>query len=314
MKIIGGYFGLELGNNHREYYPDLLKFNSARNAIVYVSLKKNYKKLYIPHYICHAVIDSLRKADIELSFYSIDFNLEMECIPQVKENEAILYINYFGLKDGYINLLIKENKTLMIDNAQGFFSKPYPNIDTVYSPRKFFGVPDGGYLSTSIGIDNNIKKDQSYSRFTHLIKRLDIGAEKGYNDFKENDKSLDNEPIKKMSNLTNKLLNNIDYKQIKVIRNTNYIFLHQHLKHLNELRIDINLSLSPLVYPLLSHDVNLREKLIANKVFTATYWPDVLKRCKTDSIEHYFTKNILPLPIDQRYSIEDMKRIISIIL
>ena len=26
------------------------------------------------------------------------------------------------------------------------FEKPLKNIDTIYSPRKFFGVSDGGYL------------------------------------------------------------------------------------------------------------------------------------------------------------------------
>ena len=55
------------------------------------------------------------------------------------------------------------------------------------------------------------------------------------------------------------------------------------------------------------------EKLINNKIYVATYWPNVLEQCNQGDIEFKFANNLLPLPIDQRYSIDDMNKIISII-
>ena len=70
----------------------------------------------------------------------------------------------------------------------------------------------------------------------------------------------------------------------------------------------------PLVYPLLiENGSELRNKLISNKIFCARYWPNVLNNCKDQSLEYHLAKNIVSLPIDQRYGEGDMSRIISII-
>ena len=61
-------------------------------------------------------------------------------------------------------------------------------------------------------------------------------------------------------------------------------------------------------------DENLRKKLISHKIFTPIYWPNVLDWSKKDSLEYKITKEIVCLPIDQRYNKEDMKKILKIIL
>ncbi len=65
---------------------------------------------------------------------------------------------------------------------------------------------------------------------SHLLKRIDLSAEQGYTDFSENDKSLENQPIKRMSNLTERILSGIDYQSIKKQRKENFLFLHETLK------------------------------------------------------------------------------------
>jgi len=57
----------------------------------------------------------------------------------------------------------------------------------------------------------------------------------------------------------------------------------------------------------------LRNILKQNKIYVATYWNDVFDRRESNKIEKNFVKNIIPLPIDQRYSLKDMKRITRII-
>jgi hypothetical protein len=68
-----------------------------------------------------------------------------------------------------------------------------------------------------------------------------------------------------------------------------------------------------MVYPYLSQELSLREKLISNRIFIPRYWSDVEQRCRRNDIEVYLANHILPLPIDQRYGIEDMMHILSII-
>ena len=66
-----------------------------------------------------------------------------------------------------------------------------------------------------------------------------------------------------------------------------------------------------MVYPYYTSDNTLKAKLISSKIFVATYWPNVFEWCKSDSLEYNFGEQIIAIPIDQRYGIEDMNRIIK---
>ena len=53
------------------------------------------------------------------------------------------------------------------------------------------------------------------------------------------------------------------------------------------------------------------KKLIENKIYTATYWPNVKECCDTDSLEYRMTYEVVYLPIDQRYGTEEMDFILK---
>lgn len=59
--------------------------------------------------------------------------------------------------------------------------------------------------------------------------------------------------------------------------------------------------------------LQLRQRLIANRIYVATYWPNLAK-LNYDTLEECLAKKIIALPIDQRYNKEDMKRIIESII
>ena len=69
----------------------------------------------------------------------------------------------------------------------------------------------------------------------------------------------------------------------------------------------------PMAYPYWTNDDSLRKKLIDNRTYVATYWPNVLEWCGENDIEYKLTKYMLPLPCDQRYGNEDVERIFKII-
>jgi len=312
MKEIGGYFELEL-QGREEFHQKALKLNSGRNCFKYILKTQKITKVYIPNYICDSIIEPLEEFNIKYDFYNIDERFEVIGEIEVKENEKFLYVNYYALKTKYINQLSDQyNTKLVIDNTQAFFNLPIENIDTIYSPRKFFGVSDGGYLYINKISDKMYEKDISDS-YSQLLGRIELGASKCYEEYQQSECSLVNSPIKSMSNLTAKILNSIDYENVERIRIKNFNFLHKKLKKFNKLKIDLSDIKVPFTYPYMVDDIELRENLIKNKVYVAKYWNEVLDR---ESVNHYekdFVDQIIPLPIDQRYNLEDMKRIVEVI-
>lgn len=57
-----------------------------------------------------------------------------------------------------------------------------------------------------------------------------------------------------------------------------------------------------MVYPYYTEKENIRQKLIENKIYIATYWPNTSEWCSENQIEKKLAKMIIPLPIDQRFA------------
>jgi hypothetical protein len=313
MKAIGGYFELEL-NIGKEYHDQAIRLNTGKNAFEYILRSHNYSKVILPYYICDTMLEPLLKTGISYEFYSIDESLYPKLeFSKWKNHDVLLYVNYFGLCDKHVKRIAKESINLIIDNSQSFFSLPIKGISTLYSPRKFFGVPDGAYLYTGKRIKSGLPRDISANRMSHLIQRIENGAESGYNLFKINDDSLKNQPIKQMSALTQRLLQNIDYEKVKITRRENFLFLHSQLKGWNTFKFDQSAMDVPMVYPFQTDNRSLRDYLVKNRVYVAQYWPNVLEWTNDGMLENKLTNEIVPLPVDQRYTLEDMGIIVSMI-
>jgi hypothetical protein len=313
MNPIGGYFELELRKG-KEFHNNAIRLNTGRNALELILKVKKYKKVFIPYYTCDVILEPFKKLGIEYEFYSINATFEpLFDYNTVKNNEGFLYINYFGLKGSFISKLIGKCKNLIIDNSQAFFTFPILGIPTFYSCRKFFGVADGAYLYLDDVNTSDMKIDVSLDRVDHLLRRIETGAESGFNDFKNNEYNLIGQPILLMSNLTKSLLNSIDYEAIKKIRRENYFFLNDHLSGLNKLDLSFSEECVPMIYPFLSDIIDLKHKLIENKIFVATYWPNVIRWTNKNSIEYRFASAIIHLPVDQRYSKYEMNLLVKVL-
>ena len=235
MDAIGGYFSLELPQRE-EYHKDTIRLNTGRNCLEYILLVRGYKKVYVPYYTCEAVMEPINKLGIPYEFYLIDVHFEIQDRFTLKEGEALLYTNYFGLKQRYVEQLAGTiGSRLIIDNTQAFYAHPIPGIDTFYTGRKFFGVPDGAYLYCDKEFDEEIEQDYSYDRVAHLVKRIDLSAEDGFKDFRRVDDGLDNQPIRKMSKLTQRMMQGIDYESAAQRRRANFQMLHDALGKENKI-------------------------------------------------------------------------------
>ena len=313
MREIGGYFELDMYQLPM-LHENALKFNCGRNCLAYLIEKRNIKKILLPYYICDSVTDICKKYKLDIAYYHIDSNF----IPKDIEfdDESYLYIvNYFGqLTYKQKKELKHKYKKIIIDNTQAYFDKPLKNCDNLYSSRKYFGVPDGALLYTNvIGNYNNLENEVVFDRMGHILGRYEKNASDFYKLFVENDEKFCNSSIKKMSKITENLLHAIDYKTVKCIRNRNYEYLYSKLKEINKLKLK-KIS-GAYCYPLYIENADaMRNKMIKNKIYVPTLWPNVINDLGEETLEYKFAKNILPLPCDQRYTIEDMQKIIKIII
>lgn len=309
MREIGGYFELEL-DKKKEYHPKALKLNSGRNALYYILKVLEPTKIFIPYYVCDSVLEPIHKLKIELEFYHINKSFEPEIPSNFNQNDFFLYINYFGINDSIVKSLATNINYLITDNSQAFYCQPY-RYPTFYSARKFFGVVDGGYLYIQKFLEEELEQAISYKNYFHILKRWELGADAGYEDYLKVEEFFSHEPIKRMSNLTQRILSSINYKKVKLTRERNFIFLHKNLKDLNELHINLENLNGPMKYPFLINNRKLKQFLIENKIYISTYWQEVIERVEESSFEYYLTENLIPIPIDQRYNISDMKLIIE---
>jgi hypothetical protein len=314
MKEIGGYFELELARS-APFHKEAIALCTSRNCLQYILDAKAYTRVLIPRYTCEGVLEPLHNLNLEFEFYPVDRNLEPLFNRDLRKGEVFLYINYFGIKGDTVLRLSNTPNDIIIDNSQAFFSKPIEGIDTFYSARKFFGVSDGAYLYTDKKLKKHFRQDISFDRMLHLLKRIDISANYGYESFKQNEHALSISEIRKMSVLTGKILSSVNYKGIQKIREENFLYVHEKLKDYNELHIDINAVTGPMTYPFLrAGNRELREEMHRQKIYAPTYWPNVFNWCQSSDNEYYLAENIIPIPIDQRITHRDLNKILELIL
>lgn len=309
-KEIGGYLELECASNP-QYHKNAVLLNSGRNALRYIIKALGIKKLHTPYYTCPVIWESIQEENCEIIPYDIDNNFMPT--KDFNSNDFILYNNFFGICGKNVTELEKKYPNLIIDNAQSFYS-PKKGTGCIYSPRKFFGLPDGGLALCDAKYNDTLQDFVSYNICSHLLKRYDLGSTAGYKDFQENDAFLKNQPVCNMSKLTRALMGNIEYERIKEKRLQNFTFLHSELKDKNKINISLDATDVPMVYPFYTEDKTLRNYLIENKIFVARYWPiQEGCDCMTSKNAQTMADCIIPIPTDQRYNIQDMKRILEVL-
>ena len=303
MKEIGGYIELDTYTG-KMLHDEGIKLNCGRNALAYIIKAKNIKKLWMPKFMCDSCDIVLSDNQVDVDYYSIGLDFK----PVIKEWDGWLYVvNFYGqLSNEYLSSL---GKNLIVDNAQAYFQKPIPGVDTLYTCRKFFGVADGAILYT----DKIIKveeQDESFGRMHFLLGRYERSASEFYAEYVENNHFFKNEPTKRMSKLTENLLHGIDYEMVRKIRTQNFAYLNEKLHSLNKLNLVV--PDGAFMYPLyIDNGEEVRKKLQAKKIFIPTLWPAVFNLCNEDDVEYDMAKNILPIPVDQRYGIENMEYIVQ---
>lgn len=314
MIEIGGYFELQ-NFRGREYHEKALRFNAARYGIAYEANVKHLRTVYIPAYLCNSVADTLRASGIRVDTYPISREWMPIFDKSLQDDEALLIANYFGqIENDMIADFRDRFHNIIVDNIQSFFQRPVDGVTTVYSCRKYFGVPDGAYLYTSAdeAVYSLLDQDLSAARLGFLAGRFEEGAQKYYIDSRKNEDIIDQAGPRKMSAITENLLRAVDYDWCIAKRVENVSFLERRLDQYNQIRVKNHAGL--FMYPLLqfSHK-DLRNELISRKIFVPKLWPELSIPVSKYSTEWRTAEEIVWLPIDQRYTLSDMEYMTDII-
>ena len=316
--MMGGFFGLELPEYGNFPYPEgkcCVWLSSGRAA--FECLLRHHprpERIWIPRFICDTVLLAAARLHIPVSRYSCTPQLE-PLLPDTGQNDLVLLVNYFGLTGNAVEQAAAQLPgRCIVDATTALYCPPLPSIPTFYSPRKFCGVADGGVAHAPFPLEK-LPHDTAVSSDTslHLLERLEFGAEEALAASEQAEEALTAPPYR-MSHLTRHLLRSIDFAAAAARRLQNYTTLHQALGCLNRLQLPDFPAHAPMCYPLVSGIPGLRDSLIDAGIALPLFWPEVIDATHAEETENQLARQLLPLPLDQRYTSEDMQRLISLIL
>lgn len=319
---------------------DIVYLSNGRTAIKFILShiikKKRIRTCWLPSYLCETIIQPFKELNLEYKFFNIKENLQLDIdylSKRIKKNDLILALYYFGFppNENVVNFLNKSkdsNVIILEDLTHSFLSKNiYLNKIgnySIISLRKWFGIPDGGIaISNDDLFDKDIIIKKPFDEFVNLrlqysvlknfyIKKI-IDKNKSFRKLHNKAEELVNSVIDLniMSNLSKAILDTIDFNTIIYKRRNNYKYLLSCIHNLDKIKI---------LYPILSDDVcplgfpvlfekrdSLRKYLINNNIYCPVHWHLSEDIPKNFSYSYSLSKNILTIPCDQRYSIEDME-------
>ncbi len=315
---IGSFIELQFEKG-KEYWngDNVLRLNTGRAAIWHAFKLTECKQLFLPVYQCHSVENFLNSKGVKIKYYNIkeDFSPDLKELPS---DSAILLVNYFGI---FSNKEMKSRannfQNVIIDNCPAFFATPIENCINIYSARKFFGVPDGSYI-IGAQVSGNVNYNQDYSSDSSnfLLKRIEYGCEGDvYREREKNEVRLDNSDALRMSKLTHTILDGVDYEYAKTKRRENFKYAQKLFDSINLLNVNkfFDEECVPMVYPLMTDDSSLLEKLLKNKHFQGNWWRYILELPNANNFERQLSKYMTPITIEQRYGEKELDYISNII-
>lgn len=343
---IGSEFWIEEGPvTNRDNIPEwLLKFrdlsltSSGRGAISLMleQISPRSKTVLLPSYICESIILPFIERGYKCYFYDINLDLSpnIDSVNKYEDVGVFLHMGYFGFQTN-VNLeeLIKnfkESGTIVVEDVtHTLFSdfKNYKGNDFyIGSIRKWLAIPSGGFLASQ---KRSLPKPKNqHSKLTKL--RLEALTKKGKYMKNQDDKlkkdflyifneaedvlDKDVKPYK-IDDVSLEFINNLNIEELIYKRRKNFQALANGLKSIDYIKSvfgNLEKGVCPLFYPIyIKNNRNkIRNDLTKNKIYCPIHWP-ISKLMEGKSSEIY--NSILSIPCDQRYEINDMRRIISIL-
>lgn len=323
---------------------DYAWLSTGRSAIQFVinSIEErnpNIKKVAVlPSFTCDTVFEPFLKSGYEVYYYPVENNLSTTSdaiLETVFEHDAsiVLFHRYLGFDtlDGQVDrmceVLRELGKYTIEDCTQCLYSGIFraDSDFTVGSIRKWTGTPDGGFAVCREGVFNEKPQRQdkdleeakiraSYAKYRYLFEHKGDKGEmlamyRSAEDILDNQKEIYN-----ISEISAKVQANLNVNELKSKRRANFELLSKELKQYVKPVLTLKDREVPLYFPVLVNDRGaLQKHLVTNAIYAPVVWPkDDKQPAQCDGAENAY-EHLLCIPIDQRYGLDDMKRIVEVI-
>ena len=312
---IGGFMGLELGQGGHFPYAEsehCAWVSSGRAALECLLRSRPLPaRLWVPRFTCDTVLQPLRRLGVPVARYELTAEWQPILPAPLGDEEMILLTNYFGLTgDAVARAAAEYPDRCIVDATTALYAEPR-GLPTFYSLRKFAGVPDGGVAWAPFEIRLPEEVDRSAARAHYLLERLESGAEAALPASEQAEAEL-SAPPRRMSPLTRALVQSIDWQHIARRRLLNYATLQAHLGALNRWELPPTAPSAPFCYPLVSGIPGLRDELIDAGLALPFFWPEVIRDTSPTSPANTLSRQLLPIPLDQRYDAAEILRLFGV--
>ena len=288
------------------------------------SILKNYnaKQILLPVVICDEIIPVIKKFSIEIVFYNLTDNLEIDFdkLEAKLENKKsiLLAVNFFGLNNNWKKINDLKNVYDLVtieDSAHCHVSENEYADFSFFSLRKIYPLLSGSMLKI-----NNSKYNRPFTYKTSLPKieevsyflRNYIRSKATYSKIKNKNTAIFNSKDIFIDCFSKYLIKGVlkDDKKYQEIRLNNYNYWLNYLpeKELTPIFKNINdRDFYPYVYPCIASSRDYSEKWIRwgiDKNITVMSWPKFPSIINEDMLT-YAHKNILCFPVNQQVSVAD---------
>lgn len=310
---IGGY--IQLGSYRGSpIHQGAESLDCGRNCVAYLAELRSIKALWLPDWLCISVNGVCEREGIAAYTYAIGEDMLPLYDFKVGTDEWLYLVDYYGqlrAKD-VDEALHRSEGRLIIDETHGLYRHAWEGADTLWTCRKWLGVPDGAYVVTKDGLrlSRELPRAESRGRMSHILGRTERPSSEFLDAHREADASFVLEPVSRMSVIAESLLAATDHEAVKIKRSENWAVLQAGLGDMNLLAL--RTPEVPFMYPMLvQSSEGLRAKLAQRGVFVPILWPNVLADERSGPTAKRYARDVLPLPIDQRYGTDDMEYVIE---
>lgn len=329
-RAIGGFMPLEPGS--RQAAGGLLafwgvtdgnawRFVNARSALAHLLRNCGARRLVLPAYICPELATAAADAGVATAYYPLSDALSplvTALDAMLRPGDCAVAVDYFGrppARDFRDLAAARDDVVWVEDRAQALRPGAAPWAEWVlYSPRKLFGVPDGGILLRTGGAvpaaehSSICAEDRALPRILRRDDADESGSVAWFEAYRgvESRMSVSREP---MSALTRLLLAGIDPEPVILSRRENFSILRDALPEFGVFDGPAD-DFAPFGYPVRAAAAEaIQAALARRRIFAARYWPSLPSDPKQFPAEHALARELLLLPCDQRYGGEDMKAV-----
>ncbi len=304
-----------------------LSGRSALTAIIRdIKSKKRVHSVAMPSWCCSSMIIPFLREGLEVHFYPVYWNSNL--IQEITMDSDVLFLmDYFGYSSavpdvsGYSGSIVR-------DVTHSIFSATYNDADYYFgSLRKWCGVWTGGYAWSKDGHVFTMEEadDHGYTILREKAMRLKNSYINGFVDSKgcrvtdkrylriyhEAEECLESIGIVPAADRDIRLAEMLDVEMIKAGRRDNAKILRSAFSDWL-IFPEMNDTDCPMFVPILvpgGKRDTLHRYLIQHEIYCPIHWP-VSEHHKLGDRELKIYQNELSLVCDQRYTKEDMQRIV----